>query len=224
MLTVPSVATTADGVTVYADDNRFDLYYLLPAAPSVRRDKNGNPIFLLVKYALSDQDRQAHPNLPTGGGYLSFDVEFIVPADQLQRARQRLQPLVDAEWNRLKSGTPAEQARPGVAGTASPPSVQFASPTWTQGKVAMDAPQSAQLVSSRVAEGTPSLLAGNVAVFNLDLTPDGATFFQSTLLTPSGSGASDLTPIQVSYNLNFWARLPPVGIHITADSSKVYEY
>ena len=224
MLTVPAYLTTQDGVTVFVDDTLFYLFYPVAAAPAVRLDKNGDPNFLLVKYTFSDQDRQANPALPAGGGYINFDIEFDVPADQLERVRQELQPRVDAEWNRLKKGTAEEQARPGVAGTTASPPVQFAAPTWTGGKVSMDAPQSAQLVAGRVAEGVPSLLSGNVAVFSMDLTPEGATFFQKTLVAPDGTGASDLSPIQVSYDLTFWARLPPVRIHITADSSKISQY
>jgi hypothetical protein len=223
MLLVPAHSVIGD-VTVHADDELFFVYYLIASSPSVRLDKNGKPVFLLVEYALSDQDRQAHPDLPTGGGYLAFDAALAVDDASLDAIKTTLQAEVNAEWNRRKAGTAEEQASEGVAGTTAPPPVRFDTPTFTKGSVALDAPQATELVTARVAEGAPSLLAGDAAAFNLDLTPAGATFMSKTLLGPDGSGATDLTPIQVIYDLSFWARLPPVGIIVTADSQKVYEY
>jgi hypothetical protein len=225
VLTAPAYRDDVLGVTVFADDTLFYRFYPIPKAPGVRLDANGKPVFLLVKYAFSDEDRQRDPKLPAGGGYVSFDVAFEIPEETLARVRAALQQDVDARWHELKAGSAADQARPGVAGTTAPPAVELGSPTWTGGKVSLDAPQSTALVSARVAEAAPSLLSGNVAVFNLDLTPAGATFMQETLTGGSGGGgATDLTPIQVAYDLKFWARLPPVAIHVQADSEKIYDY
>ena len=223
MLKVPAL-TQIESVTIFADDTLFYLFYPVASAPSIRLDEHGKPIFLLVKYAFSDEDRLRNPSAPAGGGYLNFDIQFDVPPETLAKVRAQLQPQVDAEWQRLKNGTAAEQAQPGVVGTTTPPQVAFGEPTWTGGKVSLDAPQAAELVSARVAEAQPSLLAGNIAVFSLDLTSDGATFMQKTLATPSGAGASDLTVLQVAYDLTFWARLPAAHIHIHADSQKIHEY
>jgi hypothetical protein len=223
MLLVPA-HSVIDDVTVFADDQLFYVFYLIPGTPSVRLDKNGDPVFMLVEYAISDEDRQAHPELPTGGGYLTFDAALLVTPETMAKIETTLQHEVDAEWQRRKTGTPDEQASQGVAGTTASPTVSFDSPTWTKGTVSFDAPQSSALVNARVAEGTPSLLAGSDAAFNLDLTPAGAAFMQQTLTAAGGAGATDLTPIQVVYDLSFWARLPPVGIIVTADSEKVYQY
>lgn len=213
-----------EGVTIFRDDTLFYKFYPIAQAPTVRLDKQNKPIFLLVKYAFSDEDRQHDPTLPPGGGYMNFDIQFDVTPEQLTKVRAALQPIVDAEWQRFKVGTAEEQAQPGVAGTTEAPRVEIGSPTWTGGSVKLDAPQSTQLVSARVAEGAPSLLAGNIAVFNMDLTPAGASFMQQVLVTPTGTGAGNLTPIQVGYDLKFWARLPPARIHISVDSEKVHEY
>ena len=112
---------------------------------------------------------------------------------------------------------------PGVSGEKAP-AVEFSEPTWTGGTVALDAPQAEELVSRRVAEGPPSLLAGNIAVFSMDLTAPGATFMERTLVGDAGQPVSDLTPLQVGYELSFWARLPPVSIRISVESEKVYEH
>lgn len=222
MLQVPAFSQI-NGVTIYSDDALYYRFYPIAPAPGIRKDQNGHPIFLLVKYAISDEDRLANPNAPAGGGYLNFDIQFDVTDADLQEIRKQLQTVVDAKWRQLKSGTPEDQARQGVTGTTEPPKVEFGTPTWTGGKVAMDAPQAAELVSARVSEAEPSLLAGNIAVFNMDLTPAGAAFMQRTLAQPAGA-AIDLTPIQVVYDLKFWARLPAVRIHIQADSEKIHQY
>jgi hypothetical protein len=213
-----------DDVTIYSDDALFYVYYLIPDAPGVRLDADGHPVFLLVKYEFSAEDRAANPNLPKGGGYLNFDTALAVTDESVAKIRTQLQADVDAEWNRRRAGTPAEQASMGVAGTTQPPPVRFDTPTWTAGKVGVDAPQTDSLITARVSEGTPSLLQGDTAVFNLDLTPAGATFMEKTLSGPDGGGATDLTPIQVAYDLSFWARLPAATIVVHADSSRIHEY
>lgn len=222
MLQVPAF-TEINGVTIYSDDTLFYKFYQVASAPHIRTDSNGDPVFLLVKYAISDEDRLADPTLPAGGGYLNFDIQFDVPDSELAEISKQLQPIVNAQWQQFRNGTAADRNRPGVAGTTAPPKVEFGTPTWTGGKVAMDAPQAKELVDARVSEAEPSLLSGNIAVFNMDLTPAGATFMQRTLTQPDGSGI-DLTPIQVRYELKFWARLPSVRIHIKADSKKIHSY
>ncbi|MBC8160849.1 MAG: hypothetical protein H7Z42_06470 [Roseiflexaceae bacterium] len=222
MLQAPAKKTIGD-VTIFPDDTLWYLFYAIGAYPSVRRDADGDPVFLLVKYALSKDDREANPQLPPGGGYVNFDIQFEVPAAQLELVRAELQLDVDAEWARLRSGSAEQQAKPGVAGTTAPPAVQIGTPTWVDGKVLMHAPQSAVLVSEQVGEGTPSLLAGNIAVFSMDLTPAGAEFMQHVMVGDGGQGETDLTTIQVAYDLQFWARLPPVSMHVEVDSKKVHE-
>lgn len=220
MLTAPQF-TTIKGVTVFPDDSVWYRFYLIPANPSVRLNERGDPVFLLAKYAFSDDDRAADPKLPSGGGYMNFDVQFQVPPASLEEVRAELQDWVDDEWQRLRTGTTEERKRVGVAGNEAP-RVEFGAPTWTQGKVAIDAPQSENLVEARVAEGVPSLLSGNTAVFSIDLTAAGASFMEKTLAGPHGDQGGNLAPIQVRYDLSFWARLPPVRIHVEADSEKIF--
>ena len=74
-------------------------------------------------------------------------------------------------------------------------------PLWKSGKVTMNAPSSAGLVQNKIGERPASLLGNNVAAFSLDLTPDGAAFMEQTLVGRDGHGATDLTPIQVVYEL-----------------------
>ena len=218
MLCVPALTET-DGLAIYADDTEFWRFYPIPTEPRIR-ERDGEPVLLLISYAVSDQDRAAHPELPPGGGYLSLDTVLSPTPEQLTTAAQELQHDVDQRWQQLRDGTPEEQARPGVAGTVAAPKVVFGTPTFTDGAVKLDAPQSERLVSSRLAAGTPTLLPGNVATFNLDLTPDGAQFVAESL----GADEDAPAPLQVAYDLSFWARLPVARIHMAIDASKMHEY
>jgi hypothetical protein len=204
MLAVPARTQIGD-LTAYADDTDYWRYYLVPATPRVRRDAAGEPALLLLSYALSDEERAAHPELE-GGGYLTLDTVLDPTAAEVAAAVAVLQPLVDAEA-RQRGQSPA-------------PEVEIGSPTWTAGAVTLDAPQSTALVSARIAAGAPSLLAGNAASFSLDLTTSGAQLLADAL-TGDPAGAA---PLQVNYDLSFWARLPPARIHLGIDAEKMHDY
>lgn len=104
MLKVPAFSYFEDmRVTVYQDDTMFWKFYVIPDYISIRKDINGNRVFLLVKYAFGDQDREENPDLGRGGGYMAFDTEMSVEEAMRPKLVQRLQEYVDDEWNRLKA-------------------------------------------------------------------------------------------------------------------------
>ncbi len=243
-------------VTAYQDDTMFWKYYLIPDYVSIRRDINNNPVFLLIKYAFDDQDREENPALPRGGGFMVFDVEMSVREADYPAIVAVLQQDVNNTWNQLKTladshnqdvrglrlnsfhnvhglqtsmnlgvddvllglGPEGPGAPPGDA----PPKVIISHPTWTEGTFHVSAPQSANLVSHILAEGPLSLTGNNVAAVSMELTSAGATFMEKTLTNLDGSGATDLTPIQVVFQLKFLARVPPVTMNITADSRSMF--
>ncbi len=102
------------------------------------------------------------------------------------------------------------------------PLVVIGEPLWKSGKVTMNAPQAAGLISHKIGERPASLIGNNVAAFNLDLTPDGAAFMEQTLVGRDGHGASDLTPIQVVYELSMLAKLPPARLYIKFNTASLY--
>lgn len=219
MLTAPAI-TTVNGVTIWGDDTDFFKCYLTSAHPRLRVDENGDPIFLMVQYAISDQDRLDNPSLPDGAGYMNFDITFQVTPEEEEAARAEMQLQVDAEWERRRNGTEEEKNSSGVRGTTEPPRVEFGAPTYTGGTVNMFAPQSELLVDSMVATGAPDLMSGNIACFSIDLTEAGSEFMRQTL---TGDGGSDLAPIQVASSYTFWARIPPCAISVVCDSKRIYE-
>ena len=140
--------------------------------PRVRLDADGQPVFLLVKYALSDEELGAQPPRCRAAAATSTST-WCSSWDDAQReaVRANLQAWVDTEFARRQAGSAEEKAS--VQGMTAPPPVDFGTPTYTGGTVAMDAPQTSVLVSKRVASGAPSLLADNVSVFSMDLTSEG---------------------------------------------------
>ena len=67
MLRIPSFRKIGD-VTVYQDDAVWNRFYLVPSMPSIRRDENGRPVFLLAIYHLSDEEREAGQGGEQDGG------------------------------------------------------------------------------------------------------------------------------------------------------------
>ncbi|MGE0320339.1 MAG: hypothetical protein AB7I44_19680 [Hyphomicrobiaceae bacterium] len=249
--------------TVFQDDRRFWVFYAIPGFPRVRIDQNENPVFMMVKYNLSDESREADPTLPRGGGYLVFDSELKLSNDNQETVVNALQDYVDDRWNKLKNRPPSKgktlelqatfndqigshwggtghEGGPRASGTThtdmsltipgtgftpptgDPPKVQLGEPLWKSGKVTMTAPTAPGLVNGMIGERPASLIGNNVAAFSIDLTPDGAMFMEQTLVAPGGAGATDLTPIQVVYELTMLAKLPPASMYLKFNSAQVY--
>jgi len=256
---------TGETVTVFQDDAQYWRFYPIPGFPTVRLDPNGNPVFLLIKYNISDESREEKPDLPRGGGYMVFDSELKVSPEHLVDITKDLQKYCDDEWERIKklpddrvrkltmgaafndqigdqwkqaglTGAPRASADTGSSTTLTipgpgenatlqeggKPTVMIGEPLWKSGKVTMNAPQSVALVTNKIGERPASLIGNNVAAFSLDLTPDGASFMQQTLVGEHGKGATDLTPIQVVYELTMLAKLPPANMYIHFNSASVY--
>lgn len=115
----------------------------------------------------------------------------------------------------LDPGRP--EAPPGDA----PPHVVLADPTWCEGTFSLSSVGRGDLVLGARKEGPLSLLGTNVASGNMDLTAAGADFMVQTLVNPDGQGV-DIVPISALYQMKMWARVPPVRVHASADSRKLY--
>src|SRR5262245_65113033 len=102
MLRIPSFRQ-GDGLTVYQDDAVWTRFYLVPSLPTIRRDEHGSPVFLLSIFHTSDDARAATPTAPRGGGFMNFDVQFAVPPQAAQKAREDLQQWVNDEYARRKA-------------------------------------------------------------------------------------------------------------------------
>src|SRR5262245_10994504 len=220
MLLIPSILKIGD-ITVHQDDAIWYRFYLIPSTPTIRRDAEGRPTFLLTIFHTSDQAREANPALARGGGFMNFDVQFAVSPEATQAAQRELQKWVDAEYARRRADA-RYAGQPEYAAPAAP-TVEIADPLLSGGTVSMHTTQSNLLVAGRFAEAPASLVSGSTAVFNVDLTETGSGFMKELFVDSSGSGRVDLTPVQVIYNLKMWARLPAVTITVTGHSERIHQ-
>ena len=187
-----------DEVTVYGDHEYFNVFYPLPQQPRYRLDAQGRPAFSFFKYRYP-VDR---PDGKKGGGFLIFDAEFVVDEAKLAKVKLELEKQVTDEATRRRI-TPVP---PVVIGTI----------TYTKGKNSLLYPQNG--VDKFVPNGgTPSLFGKNVSTFALELTDEGATFFETAM---QGLGGA----VSIRYDLWFFARLPEVRIHSYFNATKFYSF
>jgi hypothetical protein len=187
-----------EGVTVYSDHEKINVFYPLPQQPRYRQDPQGRPSFAFYKYRYP-VDR---PDGKKGGGFLLFDVEFVVDETKIPALTQALAAQVADEANR-RGITPV-------------PDVVLGSFTYTKGTNALLYPEG--LVTKMIPNsGKPSLFGNNVSTFALELPPEGATFFEQAM---QGSGGA----VSIVYDLWFWARLPEITMDAYWNASKFYSF
>lgn len=188
------------GVTIYGDDARFNVFYLVPNMPRYRRNADGTPAFRYMSYR-SAVDR---PGGKKAGGFVIFDVEFVVDESKMPGITQTLSDEVTQEANRR--------------GISPAPGVVFGTLTYTKGETKLFvAGSDGTFVQKLNNPGKPSLFGNNVATFALELTEDGATFFEQAM---QGAGGA----VSVVYDLWFWARLPPIVVDAYWNASKFYSF
>ncbi|MGV1004993.1 MAG: hypothetical protein ACOYEV_09560 [Candidatus Nanopelagicales bacterium] len=187
-----------DGVTIYGDDEKFNVFYPVPQQPRYRLDAQGRPSFSFFKYRTVVD----HEDGRKGGGYLLFDVEFVVDPVILAGVQQKLADQVTAEANRR--------------GISPVPGVVIGTITYTRGSTSLN--YNTGLVDKQIPNGaSPSLYGNNVCTFALELPPEGATFFEQAM---QGQGGA----VSVVYDLWFWAKLPAVQITASFFASAFYSF
>ncbi|HSN20181.1 MAG TPA: hypothetical protein VLS49_05865 [Usitatibacter sp.] len=187
-----------EGVTVFGDSDLFNVFYILPQQPRYRLDAQGRPSFGFYKYRFP-VDR---PDGKKGGGFLLFDIEFVVDPAKLQQVKDNLGEMVAAEARR-RNIQPV-------------PEVVIGEITYTKGTSELLYPEG--LVTKVIPNGSkPSLYGNNVCTFALELPPEGATFFEQAM---QGQGGA----VSIRYDLWFWARLPAMKVTATFYASKFYSF
>lgn len=188
-----------DGVTVYGDDERDNVFYLLPETPRFRIDENGLPIFKFIKYRLPI-DR---PDGKRGGGFCIFDAEFVVSEDAKTAVVEVLQQQVNQAYSQRRQ---------------EPPKVEVGTLTYTEGTAVLNLEGvGGTLVERVINPGSPSLYGNLVTPFTVEFTPEGAAVFEDAM---KGSGGV----VQVTYNLTCWAKLPPVEVRGRFFASQFYSF
>jgi hypothetical protein len=183
------------GVSIYGDDQLAHVFYAISSQPTFRLDDHGKPVFRFIKYRLP-LDR---PDGKRGGALVAFDVEFAVSPTDMAKVVAAKQ----AELNAVFAGGDI-------------PRVQVGQPLWMRGNAALNMSKDDVLIQNIVNPAHPSLYGKNVTPFFLELTPEGASIFESAL---QGQGGF----VQVTYEL-----IAAVGCPVSAtaryDASKAYEF
>lgn len=189
-----------EGITVYGDHENFNLFYVLPQQPRYRRNADGTPSFRFLKYRFP-VDRADGKK---GGGFLLFDAEFVVDEAKLARVKEALAVQVRQEANRR--------------GISPAPEVVIGMITYTKGETKLFvAGSDGTFVEKLHNPGKPSLYGNNVSTFALELSQEGATFFEQAM---QGAGGA----VSIVYDLWFWARLPAVMIDAYFTATKFYSF
>ncbi|MEU4426902.1 hypothetical protein AB0F81_40295 [Actinoplanes sp. NPDC024001] len=198
MLQIDKVQTI-EGVTVHTDGDSFSTFYLIPEQPRYRRYPDGTLAFRFIKYRFA-VDR---PGDRKGGGFVLFDVEFVVDEAKLPVITEKLQAQVNAE-----------AARRGI--TPAPP-VTIGTISYTKGTSALIVPGAGGFVEKEHNPGMPSLFGRNICSFGLELSQDGAEFFEKAM---QGQGGT----VSVVYNMWLLAQLPKIEVNAHFRASTFYSF
>jgi len=99
------------------------------------------------------------------------------------------------------------------------PEVTFGTITYTKGTTSLIVAGSDGTFVEKINNpGKPSLYGNNVATFELELSENGATFFEEAMKIHGGSS------VAVVYDLWFWARLPKINVNGYFYASKFYSF
>ncbi|MBN1203833.1 MAG: hypothetical protein JXB05_02775 [Myxococcaceae bacterium] len=187
------------GITYYLDDEDEALCYPLPVTPRFRINADGRPAFSFFKY-ISPIDR---PDGRKGGAWLVFDAELTLTEEQKQAVLLEHQAELDQRY--AGTGRPAPQAK-------------FGAITYTRGTTEISIEKKTSGFIEHVYNpGEPSLAGKNITPFTVELTSEGATFFEQALQNQGGT-------VQVIYAMYASVRLPPVKVDISFNASKFYSF
>lgn len=187
-------------ISYFRDGDNDHLFYPLPKGPRFRLDDRGVPVFKYIKYR--EAAGNTDPN--AGGGFCFFDIEWVIPSDQLEALKKNLQAQVDSQHP--PTGTPS-------------PQVEFGQISFTKGSMSIDLEDiSTNFVMKLWKSAKPSLFGNHVATVAVEFTRKGATIFEQAM---QGQGASF---VGVSYDMSFEAQLPPVTGYAEFNAEQFYSY
>lgn len=189
------------GVTVWGDDQAYNIYYALPSIPSFRTKDDGKLAFNFMGYSLPVPRADGK----VGGAYVAFDTELTIPEAKLKKLKEVLQDRVNKEH--------LSRRFPGA-----PPPVQMGTLVYTRGTCNLLLEKDGVIVEKVRGAGKPSLYGTNVATFNLELSQTGKPIFEEAM---QGQGSS---LVNVVYDLFFWVKMPPMTARVWFNAQKFYSF
>ena len=172
-------------VTVFGDDEKFNVFYLLPRRPRYLVNADGSLAFKFLKYRFPIN----HPDGSQGGGFAMFDVELVVDESLMPGIMQELTSRVNQE----ATARNLDEIPPVVIGSL----------IYVSGEAAITVMGNEEMVGPITNPGSPSLYGNNVCSFAVELSQTGATLFEQAM---QGAGGG----VNVSYDLTLMAKLPDV--------------
>jgi hypothetical protein len=216
--TVPGV----EHVTMYHDDERESVFYMMPTRPRFAVATDGGPLVNILAFArdlsVVADDATKLPAGETEGGIMSLSVELSVEATQQERIRAYIReelwgagPLLVQRFRPDSNALAFEQI-------AAPPAVELRYPMWVDGTVKCTLFPATDNLFVRAVEGSqkPSLIGENMASWTLLFGQMGVRLLRDAV----ENGAS---PGVVHYDLMYAARFPSLHIQVHGDRTKVYE-
>jgi hypothetical protein len=193
------------GTAVFPDHANDRAFYYLPAEPHLSTVLDAAtgariPQIQLLKF------RGGAGN----GGFLTFQVDLGLAEGEEDEIKAELRGLFPGDGPILLAPVLPEDGnvRLIILGRA----------TDSQGKPLWDEDQQQRFVTRIVHPSKPSLYGNNQAVFSVELDQDGVELVEASMLR------SELLPIGVVYELDFFALRPAFSVRITADWSRVQSH
>jgi len=213
--TVPGV----DHVTIYADDQDQNMYYMFPESPTIAIGSDGGPQFRFMIFARDFHlMKDAAANLDateTEGGILSMTTQLTVSDSDQAKIRAYIAGL---------KGFRAIYISPGLHRFASfansgASAIKLGYPIWVDGTVQfvlLPSGGGTTFVKGEDAAKKPSLVGENLANYSVLLGQEGVELVR-------GMVAKGWTPGSVDYSVTFMARIPCLTIDVTGKVSDSYE-
>ena len=199
------------GLTIYRDYNTPSRYYYMPGTPRI---SGGAGDFQLLIYRRDITDNvDFHEGDRPGGGFLTMTVDLGVPTSTLDAVRSELSARVSGGAAVDLVAVPFEEGsvRVSALGTSSAPTDGEAPPPGV-------ADRGPRFVEEILGSATPSLYHDNRAVFQIELSHEGALLMRASL---EKGGTSQ---VAIVYDLAFKGLMPAYDAKITIDFRQSYSY
>ncbi|MDO8364287.1 MAG: hypothetical protein Q7V88_15455 [Actinomycetota bacterium] len=211
-----------DHVTVYHDDERDDVFYMLPTKPRFAMAQDGGPLVNVLAFArdlsLMADTATKLPAGETEGGMISMSVDLAVPKEDQDRIRDHIQNDLFSGGTRLITRFAVAERGLRFAQIARPQKIELRYPMWVDGKVKLSMFPAGGEFFVKAVEGSesPSLVGENIATWTVLLGQMGVRLLrESTRLA--------LSPGCVYYDLTYAARFPNLEVKVHGDRKDIYE-
>jgi len=203
MLVFNEKSFTEDGVTVFADHANPNLFwYLPPSSPQIaRRGPQDLPNFALNTFRPAVADNNSR-----GGGFLTIETELPLSDATERRIMSRLRSMAE--------DTPILSPAPLDSGTVKLVAVDLEG---SGGTVNANTDGGLVFVEKIMGATKPSMAGDNNAVFNLQLTEEGAIFLKQVF--ENGS-----TNVGVVYDFEYSGLRPALDVEITTNFKRCYDH